>query len=203
MILHLMPRAAWEALPPDQPYTPADFASAGFIHCTAGDDALLAVANRLYQAQPGDFVALSIDESRLKAEVRWEAPVEAAPAAPAAAPAKAPPEAVAEFGLPADTAEAAAAAPAALAPPAPAQAYPHIYGPLNRDAVAGVRLMLRDAAGHFSGFAPYPPEPPMPFKKAADELLQATDAFSEALSRYKDRIEARMDEIDKNIQSKL
>ncbi len=37
----------------------------------------------------------------------------------------------------------------------------------------------------------------------ADELLKATDEFSEALARFKDSVEARIDEIDKDIQSKL
>lgn len=27
--------------------------------------------------------------------------------------------------------------------------YPHVYGPLNRDAVVAVRLAARDAEGHF------------------------------------------------------
>jgi len=34
----------------------------------------------------------------------------------------------------------------------PGSPYPHVYGPLRRDAVRGVRPALRDAAGRFVGF---------------------------------------------------
>jgi hypothetical protein len=34
----------------------------------------------------------------------------------------------------------------------------------------------------------------------ANELVDATGDFSEALARYKDKIEAHMDELDKNIK---
>lgn len=34
----------------------------------------------------------------------------------------------------------------------PASPHPHVYGPLRRDAVRGVRPVLRDAAGRFAGF---------------------------------------------------
>ncbi len=31
--------------------------------------------------------------------------------------------------------------------------FPHIYGPINRDAIVGVREALRDTSGDFIGFA--------------------------------------------------
>lgn len=34
--------------------------------------------------------------------------------------------------------------------------YPHVYGPLNRDAVVGVRRIRRDVDGRFTGIDPYP-----------------------------------------------
>ncbi len=34
----------------------------------------------------------------------------------------------------------------------PGSPYPHVYGPLRRDAVRGVRPVLRDAAGRFVGY---------------------------------------------------
>jgi hypothetical protein len=34
----------------------------------------------------------------------------------------------------------------------PGRIYPHVYGPLRRDAVRGVRRAIRDAAGRFVGF---------------------------------------------------
>jgi uncharacterized protein (DUF952 family) len=34
----------------------------------------------------------------------------------------------------------------------PGSPYPHVYGPLRRDALRGARPVLRDAAGRFIGF---------------------------------------------------
>lgn len=34
----------------------------------------------------------------------------------------------------------------------PGSPYPHVYGPLRRDAVRGVRPLLRDAEGRFVGY---------------------------------------------------
>ena len=34
----------------------------------------------------------------------------------------------------------------------PGRIYPHVYGPLRRDAVRGVRPAVRDAAGRFVGY---------------------------------------------------
>jgi uncharacterized protein (DUF952 family) len=36
----------------------------------------------------------------------------------------------------------------------PAGIYPHIYGPIERAAILGQALVLRDAAGQFTGFGP-------------------------------------------------
>ena len=85
--------------------------------------------------------------------------------------------------------------------------FPHIYGPLNRDAIMGIRRMLRAADGTFIGFAPLQDAAGgMNLKtpsQLANELVNATDDFSEALARYKDRIEGRIDELNKNIKDKL
>lgn len=181
MILHLAPRADWEAAPADQPYRAASLTREGFIHATAGEALLLHVANALYKDQPGDFVVLEIDESRLTSEVRWEA---------ASAPADRflPPEvAVSDTG-----------------PTVEAPRFPHIYGPINRDAIISVRLVTRDAGGAFVGFAPLPASAdPLNLKspsQMADELLEATDAFSEALARFKDSVEGRMAELDEKLK---
>lgn len=224
MILHLVSTHDWNAAPPDQPFTPKAYAADGFIHCTFGDALMLSVANRFYKSQPGEFLAIAIDETRVSAPVKWESPAvpgEApagpgeSPATPAAlgAPAKPamaetpaaalPPEAEAEFG----------------AAPAGAQAaplFPHIYGALNRDAILGARRLLRAPDGSFTGYAPIdtpvaaqtavsPTDPtnPLNLKSAsqlANELVDATDAFSKSLDRYKDSIEARMAELDKKIK---
>ena len=39
----------------------------------------------------------------------------------------------------------------------PASPYPHVYGPLRRDAVRGVRPVLRDGEGRFVGYGPRQP----------------------------------------------
>ncbi len=74
MILHLVDEATWRALPPGAPLSPPSLAAEGFVHCTAGDDLLLRVANAFYRDQPGPFVVLDVDEARLRSEVRWEVP---------------------------------------------------------------------------------------------------------------------------------
>ena len=72
VIYHLAPAARWHAWPSDQPYLPAEYAADGFIHCTAGDALMIAVANRFYRAVEGDFVVLEIDPARLTAPLKWE-----------------------------------------------------------------------------------------------------------------------------------
>jgi uncharacterized protein (DUF952 family) len=69
---HLTPRAYWEAQPPDADYTPEAFAADGFIHCTTGAHNLIDTANCYYRDDPRDFVAVLIDLSKVRAEVRIE-----------------------------------------------------------------------------------------------------------------------------------
>jgi uncharacterized protein (DUF952 family) len=52
-------------------YAPASFHSDGFIHCSSADQ-IEGVANAYYRDVEG-LVLLCIDESRVKAVVRWEA----------------------------------------------------------------------------------------------------------------------------------
>ena len=115
-ILHLLPRAGWDAfLASSEPaYTPASLAAEGFVHCTSGDDVLLRVANAFYRSEPGEMVALTVDPALLTAEVRWEPPAHDDPLA--------------------------------------TERFPHVYGPLGRGAVVGVRRLERDAAGAYTGF---------------------------------------------------
>ena len=199
VILHLVAKTEWDAKAADQPYTPDAYARDGFIHCTQGDGLMLQVADRFYKSIPGEFLVLDIDEHKVKAEIKWEAPqppqtATAANTQPsAAAPIEPPPEAKAEFG--ADVEPAAA----------PAPTFPHIYGALNRDAIVGIRRLLRAPDGTFTGYAAVQPEG-MNLKapsQLAQELLDATDGFSDALARYKDHVEAHMDELDKNIKDAL
>lgn len=74
MILHLAPAADWDAVPPGGSYAPASLAADGFVHCTGDDATLLRVANAFYRQLPGELVVLTLDETRLAAEVRWEPP---------------------------------------------------------------------------------------------------------------------------------
>lgn len=211
MILHLVAKAEWEAKPADQPYTPDAFAKDGFLHCTQGDDLLVQVANRFYKNVPGDFLVLGIDEHKVKAEVKWEAAdggvSNAEPTAPVSPTGiEAPPEARAEFGDAAGSPVPALPSTSAGSTPA-GPLFPHIYGPLNRDAIVDIRRALRAADGTFTGFAPLDNAPAGINLKTpsqlANELVDATGDFSDALARYKDRVQSRMDELDKNIKGRL
>jgi uncharacterized protein (DUF952 family) len=74
MIYHLAPAPRWNDWPHGQPYLPAEYAADGFIHCTAGDELMLQVANRFYRQVPDPFVLIVIDPQRLTSELRWEQP---------------------------------------------------------------------------------------------------------------------------------
>jgi uncharacterized protein (DUF952 family) len=106
LIYHLVPIDYWEAQPADRWYAPADFVREGFIHCTRGEEQLAIVANRYYRNDRRTWHVLVIDETALRAKVKYE-------------------------------------------PGADGVLYPHIYGPLNRDAVIEVLPMPRDHDGVF------------------------------------------------------
>jgi uncharacterized protein (DUF952 family) len=208
MILHLVSKAEWDAKPTSQPYVPDAFAVDGFIHATQGEDLLLQVANSFYKDKPGDFLVLVIDDTRVTAPIKWETPTPAPAPSPQPSPKGRgssagegevlPPEVKAEYGD-------APISPAPLPASSAAPLFPHIYGPLNRDAIVEIRRAARAPDGTFTSFAPLPPQG-MRLKtpsELANELVDATGEFSDALSRYKDRVQARMDEIDKNIKDKL
>jgi len=104
---HLVPRAAWAAAHPRQPYAAASLAAEGFIHCTDGQEAMVDTANRHYRSAPGEFVVLTIDLDRCGSPWRIDEP-----------------------GTP----------------------FPHIYGPIARDAVLSVMPFPRAADGTFTDF---------------------------------------------------
>jgi uncharacterized protein (DUF952 family) len=106
IIYHLAPIDYWEAQPADRPYTPADYAREGFIHCTQGEAQLAVVANRYYRNDRRVWVVLVLDESAITAEVKYE-------------------------------------------PGSDGLLYPHIYGPLNRDAIREILSMPREPDGTF------------------------------------------------------
>jgi uncharacterized protein (DUF952 family) len=118
IVLHLMPAAAWRAWQAGGAYEPVSLAGEGFVHCTAGDQLMLDVANRFY-AGADDVVAVALETDRLTSEVRWEAP----------------------------------AHPDGTAAADDGPRFPHVYGPLDRSAVVGVRRLVVGTGG-FVGYAP-------------------------------------------------
>ena len=82
MIYHILKRDAWLEAKRHETYRPPSLAADGFIHCSARTQ-ILSVANDFYRGQ-ADLLLLCIDEGRLKAELRWEAPAHPQPRSVAA-----------------------------------------------------------------------------------------------------------------------
>jgi len=134
MLLHLAPLDDWLAHS-ERPYAPASLALEGFVHCSADEETVLAVANARFAAFERPLMVLLIDEDRLDAPVRWEPAAGGGPALPGGAgPAAAGPG------------PGPMAGGVALAPPPGQRLFPHVYGPINRSAVAGMLEVERDAA---------------------------------------------------------
>lgn len=72
--LHLVPEATWAAHDPSEPYLPAAYAVDGFVHCTDGDEAMLAVAGRFYREDPRPFLLLTLDLDRVGSPWRFDDP---------------------------------------------------------------------------------------------------------------------------------
>ncbi len=124
-ILHITSRTAWLEARAKGEYAAPSLASEGFIHCSTAAQ-VLPVAGKFYRGQTG-LVLLVIDPARLASDLRWEAPFDGAP----------PP------GVPSINSPFVPRTPAArrceTAGQAPAEdAFPHIYGPLNLEAVVQV-----------------------------------------------------------------
>jgi uncharacterized protein (DUF952 family) len=236
MILHLVPKGEWDAVPAGKPYVPASFATDGFIHCTDDARVLLKIANQFYKDVPGEVLLLTIDENALTSPVKWEAPVHVMPVKAHTGQEKGgqgegervlPPEVVVEAEI--EAAPVAPSKPEAAKEEPTATQFPHIYGPLNREAIVSIRKFLRAADGAYTGYAkenllpaysaaaPSAQATPVPAAKEdplnplniktpsqmADELLEATDGFSEALNRFKDRVEGRIERLDDEIKKRL
>ena len=229
MILHLVTKAEWDDAPPGKPYLPAAFAKDGFIHCTDDARTLLKIANQFYKAEQGDVLLLTIDETALTSAVKWEAPVH-----PVQADKEKGGKGEGEKSLPPEVAvEVSAVAHTQIKTELVATQFPHIYGPLNREAIVSIRKFLRGADGSYIGYdkenllpamsaasqvatAPSTQTAPAVVKQdplnplnikspsqMADELLDATDGFSEALNRFKDRVEGRIERLDDEIKKRL
>jgi uncharacterized protein (DUF952 family) len=69
---HLTLREHWEAQCNGPTYVPESFADEGFIHCTNGEENVIAVGNRYYTGDPREMVCLVLDVARITAEIRYE-----------------------------------------------------------------------------------------------------------------------------------
>lgn len=110
MILHITSKQDWSDAQVQGEYTAPSLASEGFIHFST-DKQAIHVANAFYKGRI-DLVLLVVDETRLKPNVKWEAP-----AGPAA-------DNISQADL-----------------------FPHVYGPVNLDAVTSVLEFPPDADG--------------------------------------------------------
>jgi uncharacterized protein (DUF952 family) len=117
LIYHLVAAADYRAQPFDQPYQTATLVEEGFIHCTAGLELLVQVANDYYATLAGELLVLEIDPGRLAAPLKFEPPL--------------PPHG-SEDSVPVEYRD---------------HLFPHIYGPLNRDAIRRIFALVREPAG--------------------------------------------------------
>jgi uncharacterized protein (DUF952 family) len=122
MIYHITSRTSWQDAAKSGVYTADTLTTQGFIHCSKADQ-VVRVADTWYTGQRG-LVLLEIDETRLKSEIRWEPGTDPVRAANAG-------------GTPVRDGKAD-------------ELFPHIYGPLNVDAVTHVHDFDLDPSGHFS-----------------------------------------------------
>ncbi|MYD11549.1 MAG: DUF952 domain-containing protein [Chloroflexi bacterium] len=114
MIYHIVKRDAWHEAQRRGIYRPASLAAEGFIHCSTRAQ-ILSVANDFYRGQ-ADLLLLSIDECRLKSELRWETPAHPQPESAALTLSEA--------------------------------SFPHLYGPLNPDAVVEILALVETDDGY-------------------------------------------------------
>jgi uncharacterized protein (DUF952 family) len=72
VICHIVKRSEWMIAVARGSYAPASLQAEGYIHCSTLAQ-VIDTANRFYRGQD-DLVLLLIDESQLKAELKYEAP---------------------------------------------------------------------------------------------------------------------------------
>ncbi len=116
-IYHLVPADYFHRQSENSSYLPESFVAEGFIHCTSSLDTLLEVANAFFASLADDLLVLEIDPTRLTAPLKFEPPT--------------PPALTDSVKL--------ASASHGL--------FPHIYGPLNRQAITRSFALQRDTAG--------------------------------------------------------
>jgi uncharacterized protein (DUF952 family) len=72
VICHIVKRSEWMLAVARGTYAPVSLPAEGYIHCSTLAQ-VIDTANRFYRGKD-DLVLLHIDESRLKADLRYEAP---------------------------------------------------------------------------------------------------------------------------------
>lgn len=80
MIYHISSPQAWQQAQQQGLYRDPSLESEGFIHFSARDQ-VVRVANVIYRGQQG-LLLLCVDETRLQAPLKWEAPSQPADSAP-------------------------------------------------------------------------------------------------------------------------
>lgn len=73
MLYHAVPQDLWLA-DPHAPYSAATLRTDGTMHCSAGEEALLAAMARFPRRVEGPLLALVIDEEKLDTPVTWDVP---------------------------------------------------------------------------------------------------------------------------------
>lgn len=117
LIYHLTPAGHYRRQAEDQPYVSATLAEEGFIHATAERNLLLRVANAYFADLDEPLLVLVINPDRLTSPLKFEPP----------------------SPLPGTPEQAGYARRDRL--------FPHIYGPLNREAIVAECLLQRDPTG--------------------------------------------------------
>lgn len=121
-IYHLTPASYYQCQPLDRPYQPPSLIEEGFVHCTAGAEKLVEIANIYFADLRDELLALEIDPARLTAPLYFEPPI---------------------------TPAHAAASPAQQAEAERETLFPHVYGPLDRQAIVNCIALQRDSTGRW------------------------------------------------------
>jgi uncharacterized protein (DUF952 family) len=121
-IYHLTPARYYHRQPQDHPYQTETLAEEGFIHCTAGVEKLVEIANFYFANFPDELLALEIDLSQLTSPLLFEPPI---------------------------TPVQADISPASQATSDPNILFPHIYGPIDRQAIVKCVVLQRNQAGQW------------------------------------------------------
>ena len=121
-IFHLTPSGYYHRQAQSEPYRPDTFRQDGFIHCTSSRELLVEIANTFFAGLSDGLLVLEIDPALLTAPLKFEPPMP-----------------------PADTASTKNQ----LSTSAPAMLFPHVYGPLNREAIVRRFALRRDETGRW------------------------------------------------------